>query len=144
MARYTTSVRTPMPAEDAFAYLADFSTTAEWDPGVTEAERLDDGPLRAGSRFRVVARSMGRDVPLVYEVTAYEPPHRIELRGESSTVVSLDEITAEPSGTGALVTYDARLTLKGALRLADPLLGIAFKRIGDRAAAGMRRALNAS
>jgi carbon monoxide dehydrogenase subunit G len=144
MARYTTSVRTPMPAEDAFAYLADFSTTAEWDPGVAEAERLDDGPLRAGSRFRVVARTMGRDVPLVYEVTAYEPPHRIELRGESSTVVSLDEITVEPAGGGALVTYDARLTLKGALRLADPLLGIVFRRVGDRAAAGMRRALNAS
>jgi len=141
MARYTTSVRTPMPAEDAFAYLADFSTTSEWDPGITEAERLDDGPLGIGSRFRVVARSLGRDVPFVYEVTAYEPPQRIELRGESSTVVSLDEITVERAAGGALVTYDARLTLKGALRLADPLLGIAFKRVGDRAAAGMRRAL---
>jgi len=141
MARYTTSVRTPMPAEDAFAYLADFSTTSEWDPGITEAERLDDGPLGICSRFRVVARSLGRDVPFVYEVTAYEPPQRIELRGESSTVVSLDEITVERAAGGALVTYDARLTLKGALRLADPLLGIAFKRVGDRAAAGMRRAL---
>jgi carbon monoxide dehydrogenase subunit G len=143
MARYTTSVQSPLPAEEAFAYLSDFSTTAEWDPGVAEAERLTAGPLGEGSEFRVVAEFMGRKVPLTYVVTEYEPPRRITLRGESSTVVSLDEITVEPAAGGALATYDARLVLKGPLRMADPLLGLAFRRIGDRAAAGMRRALAA-
>lgn len=143
MARYTTSVRSPRPAEEAFAYLSDFSTTAEWDPGVAEAERLTAGPLGEGSEFRVVAEFMGRMVPLTYFVTAYEPPRRIVLRGESSTVISLDEITVDRSNGGALVTYDARLSLKGPLRVADPVLGLAFKRIGDRAAAGMRGALGA-
>ena len=143
MARYTTRVQSRQPAEEAFAYLSDFSTTAEWDPGVVEAERLTAGPLGEGSEFRVVARFMGRKVPLTYVVTEYEAPTRIVLRGESSTVVSLDEITVSHADDGALVTYDARLTLKGPLRVADPLLGLVFKRIGDRAAAGMRGALGA-
>ena len=143
MARYTTSVQTPQPVEEAFAYLSDFSTTAEWDPGVVEAERLTAGPVGEGSEFRVVAEFMGRKVPLIYVVTEYEAPTRIVLRGESSTVVSLDEITVGHADDGALVTYDARLTLKGPLRVADPLLGLVFKRIGDRAAAGMRGALGA-
>jgi hypothetical protein len=132
-----------MPAQEAFSYLSDFSTTAEWDPGVVQAERLTAGPLGEGTEFRVVAEFMGRKVPLTYVVTEFDPPARIVLRGESATVVSLDEITVAPAGDGALVTYDARLVLKGPLRLADPLLGLAFKRIGDRAATGMRRALGA-
>jgi Polyketide cyclase / dehydrase and lipid transport len=143
MARYTTSVRSPKPAEEAFAYLSDFSTTAEWDPGVIEAERLSAGPLGEGSEFRVVAEFIGRRVPLTYIVTAYEPPRRIVLRGESSTVISLDEITVDRANGGALVTYDARLSLKGPLRVVDPLLGLAFRRTGDRAAAGIRGALGA-
>jgi len=40
-----------------------------------------------------------------------------------------------------VVTYDAILTLRGPLGLFDPLLRLAFGRIGDRAAAGMRKAL---
>jgi hypothetical protein len=40
-----------------------------------------------------------------------------------------------------VVTYDARLGMHGVLRFADPLLALAFARIGDRAAAGLRRAL---
>ena len=39
------------------------------------------------------------------------------------------------------MTYDAALTLKGLLRALDPLLGLAFKRVGDRAAAGLRAAI---
>ena len=41
-----------------------------------------------------------------------------------------------------MVTYDAELTLNGPLGLADPLLGIGFKRIGDRAAEGLIIALD--
>ncbi|MGA2926547.1 MAG: hypothetical protein ABSG43_11220, partial [Solirubrobacteraceae bacterium] len=37
--------------------------------------------------------------------------------------------------------YDADLALKGLLRITDPLLGLAFNRVGDRALAGLRRTL---
>jgi hypothetical protein len=54
MARYTATVETPRTRRDVAAYLSDFSTTQEWDPGVVEAQRLDDGPVGVGSRFRIV------------------------------------------------------------------------------------------
>ena len=63
------------------------------------------------------------------------------LRGENATVVSLDRITFEPSDEGTRVTYDADLALKGPLRIADPLLGLAFDRVGDRALEGLRETL---
>jgi len=141
MARYTASLETPLPPADVFAYLSDFSTTREWDPGVVEAEHLGDGPIGEGSEFRVVAEFLGRQNELVYRVTDFEPGSSVTLRGENATVVSLDRIDVEPVGAGARITYDADLTLKGPLRIADALLKLAFGRVGDRALEGLRTTL---
>jgi dehydrogenase/reductase SDR family member 12 len=143
MARYRTTVDSASPLEETFHYLADFSNAEEWDPGVAEAQRVDDGEIGTGSRFRLVARFLGRDVPMQYEITAFEGPHRVVLEADERTVRSVDEIrveTAEDGGTR--VTYEADLRLKGPLGgVLDPLLGLVFRRIGDRAAAGLRRTL---
>jgi len=40
-----------------------------------------------------------------------------------------------------MVTYDADLSLKGVFGSGNPILGVVFGRIGDRAAAGLRRVL---
>lgn len=54
---------------------------------------------------------------------------------------SVDEARVEASDRGAIVTYDAELTLQGWLRFGAPFLGLGLRRIGDRAAAGLRRVL---
>jgi len=143
MAHYNASLDTPRPPERMFAYLSDFSTTAEWDPGVIEAERLGEEPVREGTEFRLLASFLGRKTPLTYRIVEYHPPSAVTFRGESPTVVSLDRITFEPSNGGTRITYDADLALKGALKLADPLLRVAFKRVGARALAGLRSTLEA-
>ena len=88
-----------------------------------------------------MADFLGRKAALTYRVVEFEPGKAVTLRGENATVVSLDRITFEPSDGGTRVTYDADLALKGPLRIADPLLGLAFARVGDRALAGLREAL---
>ena len=142
MARYRATVETTRDAEEVFAYLSDFSTTAEWDPGVLEAQRLDP-EVKLGSRFRLLANFRGRQAEIVYTVVRYEPPRLITLRGENATVVSLDTIEVEGVGAaaGARVTYDAQLSMKGILRIGDPLLARAFKPVGDNALSGLRRKL---
>jgi hypothetical protein len=144
MARYTASVETSRTRDDVSAYLSDFSTTPEWDPGIVEAQRLDDGPVDVGSRFRLVARFLGRRTELTYAIIRHEPGELVTLRGENSTVVSLDTMrfSDTPDG-GTRVAYEADLALKGPLRTLDPLLRLAFNRVGDRAAAGLRAKLNA-
>jgi len=142
MARYHATVETRQNAADAFAYLADFSSTAQWDPGVVEAERLTEGPITIGATFRVVTLFLGRRIPLDYEVTALEPGRRVVLRADNGTIRSTDEITVCAADAGSVVNYDADLRLLGALRFADPLLRLAFRRIGDRARAGLARELD--
>jgi carbon monoxide dehydrogenase subunit G len=139
MAHYNASVDTPRPPDEMFAYLSDFSSTQEWDPGVIEAERLGDAPVQQGTEFRLLASFLHRKIPLTYRIVEYDPPNAVTFRGESSTVISLDRITFEPSERGTRITYDADLALKGPFKLADPLLGVAFKRVGARALAGLRK-----
>ena len=141
MARYTATIATPRPIEEVFAYLSDFSTTLEWDPGVVEAERLSDEPIGIGSEFRIVAEFLGRRNALIYRVLEFDPPNAVTFRGASGSVVSLDRLTFERFGSGTQLTYDADLALKGPFRLADPVLALAFRRVGDRALAGLRTAL---
>ena len=143
MARYHASLHVPLGCEEVFAYLSDFSTTREWDPGVAEAVRLDEGEVRVGSEFRLTATFLGRTVPLTYEVIECHAPLVVGFRGENATVISRDRIALEPAGDGTRIAYQAELTLKGLLRLADPLLAIAFNRTGDRALAGLTETLGA-
>jgi len=144
MAHYNASLDTPRPPDEMFAYLSDFSSTQEWDPGVIEAERLGDAPVRNGTEFRLLASFLHRKTSLTYRIVEYDPPNAVTFRGESSTVVSLDRITFEASEQGTRITYDADLALKGPLKLADPLLRVAFKRVGARALAGLRKTLGAA
>ena len=141
MAHYRASIDIQQPREDVFAYLSDFSTTREWDPGVVEAERLNGQAVGEGTEFRLVAEFLGRKNELTYRIVEYDPPHAVTFLGETATVVSRDRITFESTAAGTRVTYDADLALKGLLRIADPVLALAFNRVGDRALAGLRRTL---
>jgi hypothetical protein len=143
VARYRTTLVTDAEPADCFAYLADFANTVAWDPGVVEARREDRGPIGVGSRFHVVAAFLGRRVPIVYEIEQHDAPKRVVLVGRAEGFRSIDAIEVEPAGRGARVRYDAVLELDGWRRLADPLLQLAFRGVGARAAAGLRRALAA-
>ncbi len=140
MADYTATVTSPRPADEVFAYLADFRTVQEWDPSITGSEYLngDDDPIKVGALFRVTTSTKLKDVVLEYETTELERPRKIVLVGENDTTTSTDTITIEeqPDG-GCEVTYEAVLELKGARKLADPLLDLGFQRLGDKAKEGL-------
>jgi uncharacterized protein YndB with AHSA1/START domain len=141
MPRYVGTVSSPRPREEVFDYLADFASVAEWDPSATAASALDpDGP-RLGARFRVVVRALGRETPYVYETTEFERPDRLVLRAETRNVVSLDTITFAPGGAGTEVTYDARLELKGPMKLLELPMRVGFWRLAENAKAGLEREL---
>ena len=93
-----------------------------------------------GASYDVAVRAGPRRL-VRNEVKEWDAPRRRLLVAKTASPQSVDEITVEPADGGAMVTYDARLDLRGALSVANPLLGLAFRRIGDRAAAGLRRAL---
>lgn len=141
MARYVTRVRTPMSAEKAFEYMADLRRFAEWDPGVRRAVQVEGDGGGPGAVFDVTVATLGPDLTLRYETTEYHAPRSFRVVATSLLFTSDDRIRVEPDGDGSVVTYDAELRLNGPLALFDLGLRLAFRSIGDRAAAGLRRAL---
>jgi len=144
VSHYLATVATDWPADRAFAYLSDLEHFADWDPGVKRAEQVEGTEPALGAAYDVTVSGVGRDLVLRYVVIELDPGHRITVEAETSTLVSHDVIMVEPTATGSLVTYDASLDLKGVARIGSPLLALAFRRIGDRAADGLRRALHTS
>jgi carbon monoxide dehydrogenase subunit G len=141
MAQYQTTIEVPAAPHAAFAYLADFSNTKEWDPSIVEAERIGDGPVGPGSQFRLVVAFFGRRIELTYTVERHESPSTVVLVGKGKSVESRDTITVEPATDGSRVTYDARLRLKGAMRLLDKGMQLQFTTMSERATAGLEAKL---
>jgi hypothetical protein len=138
MAHYRATVASPRPVSDTFAFLADFRTVAEWDPSIVSSTLENGGdPIRVGAVFKVKTKFAGREVELDYSTIELDSPHRIVLRGENATTISLDTMTFAAKDGGSEVTYDAKLEMKGLLKLADPLVQLTFNVLGAKAKRGL-------
>ncbi|MCY7297897.1 MAG: SRPBCC family protein [Ilumatobacteraceae bacterium] len=138
MARYVTTVRTEQTPAEVFAYMADLRNFAQWDPRVKKVVQVKGAAGGVDAQFDVAVSG----TTLRYITTEYEPDTNLLVVAKSRALKSTDRITVVADGATTLVTYDALLELNGLLGLADPLLRLAFGRIGDRAAAGLRRVLS--
>jgi carbon monoxide dehydrogenase subunit G len=143
MTRLHETIETPLPIDDAFAFVADFANAQHWDPGVASSARVDDGPVALGARYLLGVRMRGRVAPMEYRITTYEPPRRVVLTGEGSGVSAVDEIRFEATSSGTRIDYTAHIRLGGWMRLVEPLAGGAFRKIATDALGGMQKALDA-
>lgn len=141
MARYVTHIRTDWSTEDAFAFMADLRNFETWDPGVASSEQVEGSGPALGAAYDVTVKGIRRNLTLRYELVEFQPGQRFVARAKSSRFESVDAVTVEPTDLGTVVTYDAELALNGLLSIGDVFLRIGFRRIGDRAAAGLRAAL---
>jgi carbon monoxide dehydrogenase subunit G len=82
-----------------------------------------------------------REIPMTYQITAWEENRRVVLEGSGETIRAVDDIRFEASEGGTLVDYTADLTLTNWLRLVGPLLSPVMRRVGERALDGLVEAL---
>lgn len=141
MTRLSEQIVTDTPIAKAFAYTADFNNIDDWDPGIAESAQIGNGPIGRGTQFDLLVAFGSRRTPMVYTITEFEPPHRLVLVGEGSTLTAIDEITFAEVPQGTAVTYTADLQFKGLMRLAAPFLGGTLKEVGRKAVSGLSDAL---
>ncbi len=129
------------PLDTVFGYLSDFTTTTEWDPGtVLTVNQHGDGGV--GTTYLNTSTFLGRQTQLTYVVRSFVPAQRVQFRGENKTIIAVDTMSFRSVDGGTEVTYQAEFTVKGPSRLLAPLLRPAFERLGTKAQAGRRDALN--
>lgn len=143
MTKLQHSLETSTPRSAAFAYVAEWSRQAEWDPNTASSQRIGSGAPEVGARYRLMVRLGRRTVPMEYRITELAAPERLVLVGEGSGIWAQDTISFTETPTGTRVDYEAEIRLSGVLGLVQPLLGRAFDAIGRGAVAGMKRELDA-
>ncbi|MBA3742474.1 SRPBCC family protein [Sporichthya sp.] len=134
MTHFQTTVPSTWTKERTFAYLADFTNVAEWDPSISKSELTGGAAGEPGATYDVTFSVAGVSSTLPYRAEQVRSPDSIVMKAETDAVVSLDTITIDAADGGVLVTYRAELTLKGARKLAEPLADFALHRTGDKAA----------
>ena len=113
----------PRPVETVFDYLSDFTTTNEWDPGTIETTRTS-GDGGVGTTYANTSEFNGRKTDLVYETLVHERPARVQFRGRTKTVTTVDDMSFARSGDGAAteITYRADFHFVFPLSLVAPLV----------------------
>lgn len=134
------TVTVDRPLATVFDYLSDFTNTNEWDPGTVRTTRVS-GDGSVGTEYHNVSKFAGRRTELTYVVERLEENRLFSLRGENKTVVAHDTMHFRDTGSGTEVTYRAEFEFKGLVKYVAPLLAPAFKKLGDDAQKGLRKAL---
>ena len=108
------------PPEEVFAYLTDVAKLPEWQRSAVESRA--DGPVEQGTLIRERRSFMGREIKMVVEVAAFEPPTRLTLRAlEAPLPLSIDHVLEErDGGTSMRITAEGRPG--GVLRFASPVV----------------------
>ena len=108
--------RIARPVADVFGAIIDIERYPEWliASGIVRVERLDPGPLAAGSRLRIVQTVAGRSTTLDGTVTVLAPGAAFGVRGKDKDGISI-QIDA------VLAPDDLSTRLRWSLRIGLPL-----------------------
>jgi carbon monoxide dehydrogenase subunit G len=147
MAQFSSTVDVAASPAEAFAFLADPAKRGEWDPSVRSVAPIGAASGRVGDRYDVTVGFYGRAIEAVYEIAEScgptgDEPGRIVFSTDGK-VTGRDVIEITPIDGGARITLDLTVKLKGAARLLDRGLQLAFAGIGENATAGVVRKLSA-
>ncbi|MER7277231.1 SRPBCC family protein [Dactylosporangium sp. NPDC000244] len=123
MTTYALSAQTYIerPAEDVWAYVADYANDPAWRRGVTRMVPTPPGPAREGTVTDELMRLAGSGYHNLGVVTAVDPGRHFAWRTTQGADAHGSR-TVTPAGAGATVRLELHVTLHGLQRLAAPLL----------------------
>ncbi|WP_240508106.1 SRPBCC family protein [Virgibacillus indicus] len=120
--------------QKAFNSLLDLDAANHWMQGLVRMERLDDGPMKAGSEWKETRKMFGKEATEHFEVVEFNEPEKIVLRcdGTKGTTgkgefIFTYRITS--SGEYSEITLDGEIKgLTGLTKLFGKLMAGTFKK----------------
>lgn len=138
--RIDTEVEIARTQDDVFDYLADIVNEAQWNPWAKNVEKLTDGPVGPGSRFRGSYKRMGT---VEQELVDYQRPQRVSYLSDTMGGAKL-VFELEPGAAGTLVRIAGDMHPTGLMKLAQPLMGAMMRPHLRDVAAGIKRELEST
>jgi uncharacterized protein YndB with AHSA1/START domain len=115
------------PVEQVFAFLMDTGKLSAWQSNLIKTEKITEGPLRAGSRFKEVRRLGRRESEIQAEITAFEPNKRFETKTLTKPQVTVS-YSLEAENGGTRLKHKFVMLTSGFMRLLEPLIAGAIKK----------------
>ena len=144
-ARVNSSVIIGRPVEEVYSYVLDLTSNgAEWAPDLESVEKVTDGPIGAGTKFRQVQHVMGKRRNTSLELTAVEPNQKIEAGFKAGPMDVAMSAIFEATEEGTRVTIDGEASGRGPLRLLSPMFARQGQKIWDARLANLKRVLENS
>lgn len=110
------------PVEEVFDFVADQRNEPRYNARMLRAEKLTDGPLGAGTRFRAEIEGRRRPVEMTIECTEYERPRRLASTTHLSAMEIRGGLAFEPVLEGTRMRWRWNLRPRGLLKLLGPLV----------------------
>ena len=128
MAKVNGAILINRPVEQVFDYVADQRNEPIYNPRMLQSEKITDGPIGVGTRFRATARSGRRVAEMLIEITEYHKARRLGSRTTMSSVDVNGGLTFEPVDGATRMSWSWEVSPRGPLRLLGPLVA----RLGRR------------
>jgi uncharacterized protein YndB with AHSA1/START domain len=113
------------PPEDVFDLLADARNEVQWNDWARRVEKVSEGPVGLGTRFRAMIKNMGL---IEFELAEYERPSRLQQHAVQGSGESWHTYLLDPVPGGTRVRQQARFEPRGVMRIAAPLMGPRMRR----------------
>ena len=97
--------------DTVYRYLLNFSNIFEWDSHVVQAERVDLGPIKEGSKFELEYRLFGFTQTLIYELIELNEGKKLVFKTEAKNFSTIDTISLSEESKGTEITYQAEVNL---------------------------------
>lgn len=138
---YRTEILIPRPPEDVFDYCSDLRSELQWNPKVKYVEKLTDGPVGVGTRYRAQWANSG---PTAVEVVAFDRPRRWETHAKARGMGIRFQGTVTDAAPGARYTADLELHPRGLAWLVAPLALLTMRWQDQKNLSRIREALESS
>jgi carbon monoxide dehydrogenase subunit G len=123
---FTVSTSINRPLQEVFDFFSDPANTPKWQNGTKSAKWISEGPLGSGSVFQTVGKLMGREMTVEIEITQYDPPNVVGMKGQNGPMKFEATNKFEPKDNGTLLTQTFKGELGGLFNLAE---GMAIKQL---------------
>jgi uncharacterized protein YndB with AHSA1/START domain len=141
MVDVSTSITINRSVEDVFAYVTDVTNDPAWHTDALEVEKLTEGPIGMGTRWRVRFKpSMGVSEGNM-EVVAHTANHTQTMHGQLGPMEPTITYVVEPTDGGTTFTRRVQIKVSGWMKIMSPMMGMMTRKRNQGFPENLKRVL---
>ncbi len=130
-----------VPPAEVFEFVTNAENDSTWVRFALSARRLSPAPIGRGTRFHQTGGVFGVRIPLVWEITEFEPGKRMRGETVSGPAKFWGEYIFQEVPSGTRVRKMGKIQFGGLFRMAEPLLAGIFQETLEQDMENLKRLL---